>query len=177
MMYQDLSRNEMIEEIKRLTKNLSRRAKSIESLGDSYSQDFVKSFKSTRKQFTGRYANMSDEQLEKLLRNLRYENNLTGSTVEGVKFLKNKFEPIKEKISTLSPKTQHKVIETYNKVMEKAESLLDKYRYELLEIVTNKIYEGENPEEIVQEIHESFTQSMLEGSFDDFELYIAGEID
>lgn len=167
----NLTDKELRKEIRRLDKNLSRRIANIEGLGSSAPQYAINRYREATKDIKSLSA-LSRKQLVTLHRDLRYINALKSSTVKGAKDVQTKFEPIRDKLSALSPDTRKKFWEIYGKLYESTGGTMENFKYEIFATNIDYIYGGQDVDKAVMDIIEEYDKTLeqLGGSAGDEEI-------
>lgn len=154
----ELSEKEMRKEISRLKKNISRRIDRIEKRKDSLSQFAVQKYKNIKN--LNNLKNLNAKEVRVLYRDLKYVNNLKSATVSGALDVKQNFEEISNKVSNLSQEKQQEFWDTYQKALEES-PLYEKYKYEVFENIIDSMMEGQDSEEIINNIIEAYERTSL----------------
>lgn len=157
-----LSPSEMRKESRRLLTNIRKRIDRIEGLGSSAPQYAVNRFREIEKDVPKKLSDLSDEKLRTLYRDLRYINNLKSASVKGAKEVQQKFEPIKNNLTALSPETRKKFWEIYGKVYEITSGTMENFKYEIFETNIDYIYSGQDIDKAVSEIINEYNKSLKE---------------
>lgn len=152
------SRKLLVKEIQRLRKNVIRRFTNIKrKYGESPAlASWEKANLDTN------IKGKSNKELQNLLSNLRYYNSLKTSSIKGVENYKKKFEHIEAALNQYktadgSNPVKKKFYELYNKFVEE-NHLIDKYKYEVMELINNMMAFGESDEDIRDEVENLYNQ-------------------
>lgn len=168
-----LSRKEQQKEVRRLVKNLSRRIARIENLNLSGSQYAINRYREIEKTLPKNLGKATDKQIQTLYRDLRYVDSLKTSTVRGAKQTMKVFEPIKNKLNTLSKSTQDKFWEAYGKLYENSSTMAN-FKYEIFDVLSDVMLQGVDTEQLVLEIIDEYkdTLEQLGGEVTDEEIKV-----
>ena len=154
-----LSDKELKKEIKRYTDKLRKRIKRIRVLGDKAMQDAVAKFDeyiNNRKKITPK---TERAELLSYYRQLRYIDSLKSSTVKGALATKNKFEPIRDRLNTLSKTQQEKFWEIYGKLYE-TNATMEKFKYEIFNESIDEVFGATETDKIVQDIIDEYNETL-----------------
>lgn len=153
------NKQDLLRDIREIDKNLSRRMGRIRSK-ENLPQYAVNSYDKLKSRINFKKLNsLNAEELTKVYRNISYINNLKSSTVEGAKIAAKTYEPLKERLATLSPSSRKKIQTLYNKYVEETAGLSDFFKYEILDTETDLFFEGENEEDILYRLTKIFNEA------------------
>lgn len=165
MLGSKLSKSEMIKDIKRLEKNIRQRAENISKREDlpQFGVESFRNFETRLKNKLGDKRNLSslsDKDIITIHRDVRYLNKLKSLNIKGAEKARDIYVPFKERISTLSPQSQDRVYEIYDKVLDRLETMED-FKYELYDYIVDYIYEGEfDNDKAVLKIFEKYDDTL-----------------
>lgn len=159
--------DETKQEIRKLIRNIGRRVKNIEELGESAPQYATKRFHEitdNRKPLS----EMTEKELNTLYRDLKYVDNLKSSTVKGAILVQHNFEPYNNVLQILSENARKKFWEIYDKFYERTAGTAEAYKYIIFEQNIDEILSGNTDvDEIVHNLIEAYDKSLMETGGDD----------
>ena len=163
MISSELTEEQLVKEIRRVNKNLSRRLTRIEKRGLEVSTFALNKYNDFKEKLpVGRELRKLDKkQLQSLYRDVKYISNLKSSTVKGALSTKNKFEPIRDKLNTLSKTQQEKFWEIYGKLYE-TNATMEKFKYEIFDESIDEVFGATETDKIVKEIIDEFNETLKE---------------
>ena len=152
MISSELTEEQLVKEIRRVNKNLSRRLTRIEKRGLEASTFALNKYKDLKGRLpTGRELRKLDKkQLQSFYRDIKYISNLKSSTVKGALATKNKFEPIRE---------QEKFWEIYGKLYE-TNATMEKFKYEIFNESIDEVFGATETDKIVQDIIDEYNETL-----------------
>lgn len=155
-----MDRKDLVKEIQRVRKNLTRRFARIEKrFGDSPA---LASFKNLNLDLSVR--GKSEKELRALLGELNYYEGLKTSSVKGTETYKIKFEKL-EKILKADENLQNKFWTLYSKFVEE-NGLIEKYKYDVFDIIYNELLNNSSEDEIREKINKMFEENYNEEEFE-----------
>ncbi len=134
----DLGQENLLEKTEKLVRDLSERVEKIEGLGNSAPQYATQAFRNL--DIPENLEDLSEEKLQTLYRDLKYIDNLKTSTLQGAINAQQTWEPIKDKLDILSPKTQNKFWDIYNKITDRFGGTYINYKYTIMETVEDYLF-------------------------------------
>lgn len=138
MKAENLSRNELRKETRRVLKNISRRIARIDAL-ENAPRYAVNRFREIEKNVPSRLTQLSENDLRNLYRDLIYVNRLKSSTVKGAKEVEKTFEPIARKIEELPEEQRKKVFKVYEMFYGSVGGIASHYKYEVLDYAADAL--------------------------------------
>ena len=158
----DLNREELLKENKRLMKNLSVRVKKIEGLGlETIPQYASNKFRELQETLPKSIDEFDDEKLLTLNRDLRYINDLETAWVKGAKRADETFTQIGKSLNSLSKEKRDEFFSVYGKLYKTYE-YFRRYKYEIFETTNVAQQSGEDLEKLVDEILKEFDENIYE---------------
>ena len=156
MISSELTEEQLVKEIRRVNKNLSRRLDRIEKRGLEVSTFALNKYKDFKEKLPiGRELRKLDKkQLQSLYRDVKYISNLKSSTVKGALATKNKFEPIRDRLNNpddIVYLNRHN--NKYNKNEYKDNVSVPSWLNEKAEIVPPSLEEKEEMETILNSLN------------------------
>ena len=161
MISSELTEEQLVKEIRRVNKNLSRRLTRIEKRGLEVSTFALNKYNDFKEKLpVGRELRKLDKkQLQSLYRDVKYISNLKSSTVKGALSTKNKFEPIRDRLNTLSKTQQEKFWEIYGKLYE-TNATMEKFKYEIFNESIDEVFGATETDRIVQDIIDEYNETL-----------------
>ena len=169
MRIDQLSKQELVKENRRLIKNISRRLKRVEALGDLVPQTAINKFRDIRSQLPQRLNSLNDSELTSLYRKLVDVDSLKSSRVKTALIAKSNIENLADKLqipggvdslrdlfNQLSPNISKILWETYGRLYDYTSGIVDKYKYEVFGSLIDTIYGGTNSETFLEAFIKSF---------------------
>lgn len=183
----NLSRKELEKRIRRSRKQLKGEAVKIREMLGAYGQEGAKAplvaierFESLNVPHRFREGGKelyTDKEVRDMYRDLEYIKTLKSSTLEGAMETMDNFSEISSYLSSKSEAVQDEFWEIYDKLYE---TLRDKYKYEIMEIVADMQDKGMTRDEIVEAVTDPYHQILLEYGKDisdeKFELLYSDEL-
>ena len=160
MISTQLTPKQIIREISRLRRNISKRLSNVEGLGDTAPQYAINRFRDLEKDIPKNLRTATESKLRTIYRDLRYINSLKSSTYKGAKNIQQTFEPIKEKLNALSPETRNKFWEMYGKLYERTSGTLENFKYQIFQTNIDYIYSGTDVDTSVEEIIREYDKTL-----------------
>ena len=153
MVSSELNSEQLVKEIRKINKNLSRRLNRIEKRGLEVSAFAINQYKELKEKMPkGKELRKLDKnELQSYYRDIKYINSLKTSTVKGALNTKNRFEPVQEKLNALSQDKRDKFWEIYGKLYS-YNPYLEKFKYEIFDESIDEVYAGEEPDKYVLEL-------------------------
>ena len=102
---------------------------------------------------------LDKKQLQSFYRDIKYISNLKSSTVKGALATKNKFEPIRDRLNTLSKTQQEKFWEIYGKFYE-TNATMEKFKYEIFNESIDEVFGATETDKIVQDIIDEYNETL-----------------
>ena len=124
-------------------------------------KDASNRFKEFKKDFKyNDLSKYSDEMVRNIYRDLTHINSLKSSTLEGALRSAETFGTTKKFLESLSEEKQKQFWDIYDKAYKNLlPSLVDKYKYEVFDVLTNEMMLGQNPEDVFEKIQEAFDRA------------------
>lgn len=152
-----LSREEMLKLSRKIYRNLNERLGRIREMENAPVYALNK-FRELQENYPRDIRRLSDSELRKYYRQLRYINSLKSSRVESVRKMSQTWTPISSSLKIMSKKSQNEFWDIYKKIYENT-GISELFKYDLLEYITHKrIWEGEDSDEIVSTVTELFNK-------------------
>ena len=153
MKAQNLDRDELLKENRKLIRQLRARFKNIEKAGVDISAPVYAPYK-----FKDLMANtpkdlrtMGNTDLTKLNRDLRYIKDLKTASLKGARKAASDFNPIQKNLDLLSKDTRDKYYDVYKHLYENS-SLIEKFKYSALQEIFDEALIATSPEDLEQKI-------------------------
>lgn len=139
---------ELAKQVQRLLRNIKRRLLTISSKGleSPATNKFISMVESGVIPLSTR--NLSRMQLINSLRNLKYIQSLKTSYTKGARQWTNKIKPIFDRLVNNGITSKNDFFKLYNKLVEE-NALLEKYKYDVWDIIEKGIENGE-PDEVIR---------------------------
>ena len=157
MLAKNLTRNELIEENKKLIDKIEADIGKIERVFGNETPSFLReNFKELLNKNNKPLEDLSTEKLRTFNRDLNYMKNLKSLSIEGVNNYNAVIEPMKNFYDTLSAEDKKK----FNKIISSAyeyTNLLFDFKYTVIEYVTEQMNDGVDSSDILKELIENFT--------------------
>lgn len=170
----DMSEEELRKEIYGIRRELRSDIKAVRDLQKvstaipTYATNQMKNIEKTMR--TKSVKNMDKSELVTTLRDLKYIRGLKSSSVEGAKKTAKSFEPLKDKLESLSENMRDKFWEIYGKAYGQLKGNLESFKYEifesdLIDVITSNTDTSElalKIEQIYRDIQEKYTKDTSE---------------
>ena len=157
----DKSRDELLKESRLLYQELNREFKQIEKSKTPLLKDAYSRFKQFKKDV--RYNDLSkysDKMIKDIYRDLKYIKSLKSSTLEGAEESARTFGVTKNFLESLSENKRQQFWDMYSRAYSNLRpDLVEKYKYEVFDVLTNEMVLGQDPEEIYAKIEEAFKRA------------------
>ena len=158
MVSTDLTKEELLKEVRRLKKNVGSRINNIDALGIA----LEKSASTDYKKFLKEYKILGKSTPEKVLRNeyrdLRYIDQLKTSTVKGAREAFENFADISGMLDALSRTERDKFWEIYKRFYETSGGMAERFKYEVFEAIIDAQYSGMDADEFSENLNKIFDQ-------------------
>lgn len=147
----------LLEENKKLIRNLSRRAKEIERLGETASQFATKKFRDLMSKTPKDLTKLTDKEIRTLNRDLKYINTLKSSKLRGAISSEKNYGKIDYYINAGYINSKE-MWDIYEKIGEGKGNLLENFKYEILDTIV-ELSPVQDEDEIVHNIRKMFDKS------------------
>lgn len=165
MRAEQLTREDLIREIRRLRGNISKRVKRIERSDIPASTHSVEKFNELVENTPSKLGSLKDKDLRDLYRDYKYLNSLKTSTVKGAIQSAATIEEVLKHYETLSEDKRSDFNKTLGRVEEHiGHSLFTYYKYDIYDAVDTMTFGGEDPEEAARRIIEAFDESIKQSN-------------
>ena len=148
-------RHDLAKDVRKLVNEVRKDVERIEKRAD-LPQFGASAFRGFERRFGNKLGNkylpsMTTEQLQTMLRDIKYIRGLKSTTIEGAQHTKDVFLPLREELTALSEPQRDKFREIYNKFVEERR-YLEEFKYELQEIVKDMVYSAVSVDEALTEM-------------------------
>lgn len=161
MKYERLTREGQLQEIRRLWKNLKRRTANITAAGGDLPTTAVDAVNELKRTLPPTFAEMSDADLTKTLRQMRYIDQLKGSSVRGAKEVRARWTPIQNRLDDMSEEQRNDVWAIYSDLYN-YNPTLQRFRYEIINMIIDKQFAGYTRSQTYEEIKKMYTDAERE---------------
>lgn len=145
------------EDLRRLYRRISSRVKNIDKLDIIPEANIaVNKFKEVKSTYGNPKKSMSDEDLRKMYRDLKYIDSLKGATVKGATFIDENLRDFYGLLNSMSPDLQEKFWSIYNQLYEKTSGQIERIKYDAFNTAIMDVYTGNSVEEIVSDLYKLF---------------------
>lgn len=149
MRVENLNREELIGEVARLNRNLSRRLKNISKIPNDYrlENDALSKYEKLKNETNKTPSKMSDKELRSYYRDLKYIDSLKTASYKGAVSAANNFKSFEKHMSYLSPNTRDKLWGIYGKLYERHGDVIDRFKYNIFDLIDRKVIGGDMDDE------------------------------
>lgn len=137
MLSSNLSNEQYREEIKRIERNLKRRAGRIEKLGNDASQYTPKRLREIMQEHTTKIGKMSRKELKTYYRQLSNLNTAKSSTVEGAKAVRQTFGHTEGILGGFDDERKSKFFSLYDNIYEQYHEYGNRFKYEIFDVTAD----------------------------------------
>lgn len=178
MKSRELTREEMLEDSRRIYSNLSKRLKRIQKIENAPEYALLR-FRELQENSPRDIRKLNDKELRAYYRQLKYINSLKSASVKGALSVASKWSPVKEKLNSLSRDKEAKFWSVYGKLYEET-GISNRFKYDVFENISARMMQGEDAEDILNSILELYKELKSENpeeSEDDFSIRFSNELD
>ena len=158
----DLSRDELLADVRRLKSNISRQVKVLKEMGlDAPSPATIK-WEEIKESTPSNPAELDDKSLKNLHRDLKYITELKTYNKKGYTSYVDRFLPIKSYLDAISSDKRDAFWEAYSKLYNENPLRGREYKYDTFIEIADRLTIGQTPEEIVQAVIEDWREKEIE---------------
>lgn len=159
--FTEMSRDELLNESRLIYKQLQKEMRRIGRTSKPLLKDAYDSFQEFKKEHLLRqFSKYDTKDLKNVYRDLKYISQLKTATKEGAIEAIQTFGDTKKFLDSLSKKSQQEFWDIYGKAYKNLmPTMIDRYKYELFEIVSNEMTLGQKFDDIYTKIEEAFKKS------------------
>lgn len=162
MVSTDLTKEELLNEVRRLKKNVGGRIKKIDALGFSLEKSASTDYKKFLEEYKNLGKNTSEKELRSAYRDLKYIDQLKTSTVKGAREAFENFADLSGMLTALSRTEQDKFWEIYKRFYETSGGMAERFKYEVFEAILDARYSGMDVDEFSENLNKIFVQVYVE---------------
>lgn len=173
-----LTREEMLEDSRRIYTNLSNRLKRIQKI-ENAPEYALNRFRELQENSPRDIRKLNDKELRAYYRKLKDINSLKSSRMKGAISVASNWTPIRNILDSLSKDEEAKFWAVYGKLYEET-GLNNKFKYDVFTNIAMRTMQGEDKDEILNSIIELYKDLKLdypEESEDDFAVRFSNELD
>lgn len=152
----DLTKEELLKEVRRLRKNIGGRIKKIDALNIDLNRSASKDFKKFLQTYKNIGKDTTEKELRSAYRDLKYIDQLKTSTVKGAKKAYEDFKDVEGLVNILSPGKQKEFWDVYQKLYEVSGGMAERFKYDVFSEVINAEIQGVDMEELALKITELY---------------------
>ena len=159
------SRDELLKESRLFYQKLNREMKAIERTSEPLLRDAYERFQDfKRKVRYNDFSRYSDERVKDIYRDLNYILSLKSATKEGAVESAKTYGKTREFLNSLSKQKQETFWDMYSRAYKNLmPSMIDRYKYDVFNVLSNEMLLGQDPEDIFDRIKEAFDKAYEEG--------------
>lgn len=159
------SRDELLKESRLFYQKLNREMKAIERTSEPLLRDAYERFQDfKRKVRYNDFSRYSDERVKDIYRDLNYILSLKSATKEGAVESAKTYGKTREFLNSLSKQKQETFWDMYSRAYKNLmPSMIDRYKYDVFNVLSNEMLLGQDPEDIFERIKEAFDKAYEEG--------------
>ena len=155
----------MLKESRLFYQKLNREMKAIERTSEPLLRDAYERFQDfKRKVRYNDFSRYSDERVKDIYRDLNYILSLKSATKEGAVESAKTYGKTREFLNSLSKQKQETFWDMYSRAYKNLmPSMIDRYKYDVFNVLSNEMLLGQDPEDIFERIKEAFDKAYEEG--------------
>lgn len=159
------SRDELLKESRLFYQKLNREMKAIERTSEPLLRDAYERFKDFKRNVRyNDFSKYSDERVKDIYRDLDYILSLKSATKEGAVESVKTYGKTRDFLTSLSKQKQEEFWDIYSRAYKNLmPSMIDRYKYDVFNILSSEMLLGQNPEDIFDKIKEAFDEAYEEG--------------